>query len=589
MQIKLRPVTPESESADLGEIDPLLERIYRARGVRSRSQLNRQLSALPVPHSLLGLEAALQLLTEALTQQQKIVVVGDFDADGATSCALMLLAMKAMGLKHIDFLVPNRFDYGYGLTPEIVDLAGGLSPDLIVTVDNGISSLDGVQAAREKGIRVLITDHHLPGESLPSANAIVNPNQPGCPFPGKNLAGVGVVFYLLTALRARLRERNWFDSAGIAEPNMAAWLDLVALGTVADVVPLDHINRILVHQGLQRIRTGQCRPGITALIDVAGRNAGRMQATDLGFVVGPRLNAAGRLDDMTMGIDCLLTESPELAREYALQLDELNRDRRQIEQGMQQEGEAMVGRLRLTESDALPWGLCLYESGWHQGVVGLLASRIKEKLHRPVIAFANESADGTGDTLKGSARSIPGFHIRDALDAIAARCPGLITKFGGHAMAAGLSLDLRNYDEFADQFDREVKKQLRDDDLAAVMQTDGELASHQLAIEFAQTLREAGPWGQHFPEPLFCGVFKLVQQRIVGEKHLKMVVVPVELGATVEHAVQSIDAIAFNIDTGIWPDETINMVRLAYKLDINVWRNRESLQLLVEHIEPSAE
>ncbi|MDX2349526.1 MAG: DHH family phosphoesterase, partial [Porticoccus sp.] len=396
-------------------IPPLLQRIYLGRGITSDEQLERTLAKLPRPDSLKGLTEGVGLLEEALKQQQSVLIVGDFDADGATSTTLTLLAMRAMGMQHIDFIVPNRFEFGYGLTPEIVALAQQRHPDLIVTVDNGISSVNGVKAAKEAGIKVLITDHHLPGAVLPEADAILNPNQHGCEFPSKNLAGVGVVFYLLSALRSRLRDTGWFDAEGIAAPNMAEWLDLVALGTVADVVPLDQTNRVLVHQGIQRIRAGKTRPGIQALLDLAGKDRQRLVATDLGFTVGPRLNAAGRLDDMSIGIECLLETDPYLAREYAAQLDELNRDRRVIEADMQREGLAILDKLTLDE-DALPWGLCLFDADWHQGVVGLLASRIKDRIHRPVIAFADASGDAENDEsnreYKGSARSIPGLHIR---------------------------------------------------------------------------------------------------------------------------------------------------------------------------------
>ncbi|MCL4147498.1 UNVERIFIED_CONTAM: hypothetical protein GTU68_039958, partial [Idotea baltica] len=389
MPPKITQRTIDIENSQFSEnISPLLQRIYLGRGISSDEQLDRRLTQLPKPDNLRGLSEGVNLLVEALRQQQSVLIVGDFDADGATSTALTLLAMRAMGIQHIDFIVPNRFEYGYGLTPEIVALAQQKNPDLIITVDNGISSISGVKAAKDAGIKVLITDHHLPGAQLPEADAILNPNQQGCDFPSKNLAGVGVVFYLLSALRAHLRESGWFTENNLSEPNMAEWLDLVALGTVADVVPLDQTNRVLVHQGLQRIRAGKTRPGIQVLLDLAGKDRQRLVATDLGFTVGPRLNAAGRLDDMSIGIECLLETDAYLAREYAVQLDELNRDRRVIEADMQREGLAILDQLTLDESD-LPWGLCLFDENWHQGVVGLLASRIKDRVHRPVIAFAD--------------------------------------------------------------------------------------------------------------------------------------------------------------------------------------------------------
>jgi single-stranded-DNA-specific exonuclease len=562
-------------------ISPLLQRIYLGRGITSDEQLERTLAKLPRPDTLKGLTEGVGLLEEALKQQQSVLIVGDFDADGATSTTLTLLAMRAMGMQHIDYIVPNRFEFGYGLTPEIVALAQQRHPDLIITVDNGISSVNGVKAAKEAGIKVLITDHHLPGAVLPEADAILNPNQHGCEFPSKNLAGVGVVFYLLSALRSRLRETGWFDVQGIAAPNMAEWLDLVALGTVADVVPLDQTNRVLVHQGIQRIRAGKTRPGIQALLDLAGKDRQRLVATDLGFTVGPRLNAAGRLDDMSVGIECLLETDPYLAREYAVQLDELNRDRRVIEADMQREGLAILDQLTLDE-DALPWGLCLFDADWHQGVVGLLASRIKDRIHRPVIAFADAGGDAeNGESnreYKGSARSIPGLHIRDALDAVATAHPELISKFGGHAMAAGLSLDAKHYPAFAEAFDAEVKRQLTPADLEAEIVTDGELIPEELSLETGHLLRESGPWGQHFPEPLFQGEFYIVQQRIVGEKHLKLLL------AADEQKQQLIDAIAFNVDTEVWPNPNADKIHLVYKLDINVWQGRESVQLMVEEI-----
>lgn len=555
------------------EIPPLLQRIYAARGVTSDQQLERSLARLPKPQTLRGLNAAIALLAEALREQQNILIVGDFDADGATSTAVSLLALRGMGFSQVDFIVPNRFEYGYGLTPEIVELAKERNPDLIITVDNGISSIQGVAAANAAGIKVLITDHHLPGKELPQAAAIVNPNQNQCEFPSKNLAGVGVAFYLMSALRSHLRESGWFAEQQLQEPNMADWLDLVALGTVADVVPLDEVNRILVHQGLQRIRAGKTRPGLQALLDLSGRDPQRLVAADLGFALGPRLNAAGRLDDISIGIQCLLEEDAYMAREYALQLDELNRDRRVIEADMQREALVALDDINLDEQQ-LPWGLCLFDANWHQGVVGLLASRIKDRVHRPVIAFADA---GNGEC-KGSARSIKGLHIRDALDAVASRHPELISKFGGHAMAAGLSLPGERYEDFVTAFDAEVRRQLSPADLEAEILTDGTLDITELNIDTAQLLRESGPWGQHFPEPLFEGEFYIVQQRIVGEKHLKLLL------ALDEGKQQLIDAIAFNVDTEQWPNPAAEKVSLVYKLDINLWQGRESVQLMVESV-----
>jgi single-stranded-DNA-specific exonuclease len=556
-------------------VHPLLQRIYCARGVQHGRELQYQLAHLHKP-TFKGLPEAVSLLADAVVAQAKIMIVGDFDADGATSSALAVLALRAMGLPNVDFLVPNRFEYGYGLTPEIVAVAAAQQPDIIITVDNGISSIEGVDAAHELGIAVIVTDHHLPGAQLPNADAIVNPNQPGCEFPSKNLAGVGVIFYVMNALRAELRQIGWFEENGITEPNMANFLDLVALGTVADVVPLDHNNRILVAQGLERIRAGRCRPGIKALLEIAGKQAHKLIASDFGFALGPRLNAAGRLDDMSLGIQCLLCDSENLAREMAAQLDELNRDRKAIETGMQQEALGMLQKTLATDAQDLPWGVCLFDETWHQGVIGILASRIKDKYHRPAIVFADV---GDGE-IKGSARSVQGLHIRDALDAIAARYPHLLQKFGGHAMAAGMSLQRENFVAFAQAFDEEVRRQLTEGDLQAIIVSDGELTLQDLTLQMAAQLRDAGPWGQHFPEPVFDGEFFVLQQRKVGEKHLKMTL------ALDTQGQQLVDAIAFNIDTSIWPNPQIQRVRLAYKLDINEFRGNTNLQLLVDYLEP---
>jgi len=559
-------------------IHPLLQRIYSARGVQHERELQYQLVNLLKPN-FKGMAEAVSLLADAVVAQAKIIIVGDFDADGATSSALAVLALRAMGLSNVDFLVPNRFEYGYGLTPEIVAVAAAQQPDIIITVDNGISSIEGVEAARELGIAVIVTDHHLPGAYLPNADAIVNPNQPGCEFPSKNLAGVGVIFYVMNALRAELRQMGWFEESGITEPNMASFLDLVALGTVADVVPLDYNNRILVAQGLQRIRAGVCRPGIKAMLEVSGKQANKLVASDFGFALGPRLNAAGRLDDMSLGIQCLMCESENLAREMAAQLDELNRDRKAIETGMQQEAMTMLQKTLQADAESLPWGLCLFDETWHQGVIGILASRIKDKYHRPTIVFADV---GDGE-IKGSARSVPGFHIRDALDAVAARHPALLQKFGGHAMAAGMSLTREDFGEFSKAFDDEVRRQLTTDDLQAVVVSDGELAAQDFSLPIATQLREAGPWGQHFPEPVFDGEFFLVQQKLVGEKHLKM---------TLAHDAQGqqlVDAIAFNIDPTRWPNAQAKKVRVAYKLDINEFRGNTTVQMLVDYLELAAQ
>ncbi|TQV78687.1 single-stranded-DNA-specific exonuclease RecJ [Exilibacterium tricleocarpae] len=565
-----------SEADFSAAIPPLLQRVYASRGIKTDAQLQNGLQQLHQPQAFKGLDAAVELLAEAVVEGRKVLIVGDFDADGATSCALAVLALRAMGLEQVDFLVPNRFEYGYGLTPEIVAVAAGLQPAVIVTVDNGISSIEGVAAAQARNIRVVVTDHHLPGPQLPAADAIVNPNQGQCGFPSKHLAGVGVIFYVMSALRAELRRRDWFAERGLAEPNMADYLDLVALGTVADVVPLDDNNRILVYQGIQRIRAGRARTGILAMLAVAGREPRRLVAADLGFVVGPRLNAAGRLDDMSLGIQCLLCDSPGLAREMALELEDLNRDRKAIESGMQREAMQSLQALQVDEAGDLPWGLCLYDATWHQGVIGILAARIKDRFHRPVIAFA----DADAGTIKGSARSIAGLHIRDALDAVAARHPGLLSKFGGHAMAAGMTLEKAHFDRFQAAFDAVVREQLDAADLQAELLSDGALEREDFALELAQQIREAGPWGQHFPQPLFDGEFYLQQQRLVGEKHLKLVV------SLLPEDQLLIDAIAFNVDLDVWPNPAVQRARLAYRLDVNEFRGRRSVQLIVEYLEP---
>ncbi len=555
-------------------LHPVLARVYAARGIAEAAELERSAQGLDDYSRLQGIESAVQRLAAAVERGERILVVGDFDADGATSSALAVRALRSLGARDVDFLVPNRFEFGYGLTPEIVAVAAERAPSLIITVDNGISSVEGVAAATGQGIDVVVTDHHLPGRQLPAAVAIVNPNQPGDAFPSKHLAGVGVIFYVMSALRAALRERGWFEQAGIAPPKLGDLLDLVALGTVADVVPLDRTNRILVAQGLARIRAGRCCAGITALLRCAGRDPAGIVAADLGFAAGPRLNAAGRLTDMRLGIECLLCDEDDAAREYAARLDALNRERRSIEADMQAQALASLERLQLADAPRLPFGVCLYQPDWHQGVIGILASRIKERLHRPVIAFA----DAGDDLIKGSARSVAGLHIRDALDAVAARHPELLHKFGGHAMAAGLSLARADLDAFAAAFDEEVRRHLGEEDLAGVLLSDGELRPEDLSLPLAEALREGGPWGQGFPEPLFDGEFALVQQRIVGERHLKLTLRLGTGGATL------FDAIAFGqADHHPLPPEA--RLRLAYRLDVNAFNGRRSLQLRIEHLQ----
>lgn len=555
------------------DLHPVLARIYAARNVRGTEELDRSLERLHHPALLKGIDTAIGLLATAIKTDKHILIVADFDTDGATSCALAVRALTAMGAKHVSYVVPDRFRFGYGLTPEIVAIAAQRSPDLLITVDNGISSVDGVRAAQAAGMSVLITDHHLPGDTLPEAEAIVNPNQAGDRFPSKNLAGVGVIFYVMLALRAYLREASWFSSSGLAEPNLAKLLDLVALGTVADLVPLDHNNRILVLQGLQRINQGAACTGIQALLHVAGRNTSSITAADLGFFIAPRLNAAGRLEDMSFGIECLLADSKSTALTMAQRLDTLNHERRAIEADMQAQAIEAVKTLSL-ENEVLPKGICLFNPDWHQGIVGLVASRIKDRVHRPVIAFAR----ATDNELKGSARSVPGLHIRDALDAIAARHPDLLRRFGGHAMAAGLTLDPEKLHEFRLAFDEEAARHLSEEDLQGKILSDGELAPEDLSLELASLLRAAGPWGQAFPEPVFDGFFEIVNRRVVGQHHLK-------LALRCRDHNKVINAIAFRqAPDGVVPDWPY--ARAAYKLDINQYRGSRSLQLIIEHLEP---
>jgi single-stranded-DNA-specific exonuclease len=552
------------------DFHPILQRIYSLRGIKHQGELERGLERLLPYHDLLGIQEAVLCLATALQNQEKILIVGDFDADGATSTAVAIRALKSLGAKNVEYLVPNRFTFGYGLTPELVQVAKDFSPSLIVTVDNGIANHAGVDAAKALGIKVLITDHHLAGPTLPAADVIVNPNQPGCTFASKNIAGVGVIFYLMLALRRYLVDHNWFTSNNIAEPNMSKLLDLVALGTVADVVALDQNNRILVHQGLRRIRANQCVPGITALLEVAGRNQSRLIATDLGFAVGPRLNAAGRLEDMALGIECLLTDDLEQAKEMANILNQLNDDRRVIEQDMQGQALAILNKLP-SRQEKLPKGICLFDEQWHQGVIGIVASRIKDRFNRPVIAFA---VSNEGE-LKGSARSIPGLHIRDILAHIATQSPHLIGKFGGHAMAAGLTLPRAVFSDFSQAFDDIVSHYLTDEQLHHYLLSDGELEHHELTLEVAEIIREAGPWGQSFPEPLFDGIFELIEQRLVGNKHLKMVLAKGE---------KMLDAIAFNVDMRSWPNYRCQQVYVVFRLDVNEFRGKRTIQLVVEHL-----
>jgi single-stranded-DNA-specific exonuclease len=563
-------------------VPPLLQRILAARQVLTDADRVLDFQHLHPPQLLKGIDAAVSLLMAQLPTQRRVLIVSDFDADGATSCVLAIRALRAMGFQNVDYIVPNRFEYGYGLTPEIVQLARGKAPDILITVDNGISSIEGVQVARALGMQVIITDHHLPGLELPPAEAIVNPNQPGCGFPSKALAGVGVVFYVMAALRSALRDAGWFAKAGIVEPNLAGLLDLVALGTVADVVTLDRNNRILVNEGLKRIRAGRACAGILALLEIGKRTLPALQAGDLGFAVGPRLNAAGRLDDMALGIECLLADDPVVAMAMARRLDEMNQQRKGIEEDMRDQAVSDLDALDIGGATA-PAGVCIYNPAWHQGVIGILAARIKERLHRPVIAFADAGVDGEGEPqLKGSARSIAGLHIRDVLDTVATRNPGLISRFGGHAMAAGLSLRTRDYPQFCAAFAAEVTALLTEDDLQARILTDGEVRAEELTLNTAQLLRELGPWGQGFPEPSFDGEFEILQQRMLGAKHLKLVLCPPGCRQ------QALDAIAFNVDPALWATCNVARISAVYRLDVNEYRGQRSLQLVLEHLAPSS-
>ena len=552
----------------------LLDRLYRSRHIKNSQELDRTLQSMLNPNQLHGIQHAVSLLVDAYQQQQKIVIVGDFDADGATSTALSVLALRMLGFTDVEYLVPNRFEQGYGLSVPVAEMAMEKGVQLLMTVDNGVSSFEGVAYLKEQGVKVLITDHHLPPEILPNADAIVNPNLQQCDFPSKCLAGVGVAFYLMLALRAKFRELGIFTAE--TQPNFTELLDLVALGTIADVVPLDQNNRILAHQGLMRIRAKRCRPGIIALAEVANREVEKLCSADLGFAIAPRLNAAGRLDNMSVGVELLLAESMQEARAQALDLDSLNQARKEIEQGMKLEALEICRNLTAL-SDELPMGIALFQPDWHQGVLGIVASRIKDQYHRPVIAFAQDQEG----ILKGSARSIEGLHMRDVLERIHSQHSDMILKFGGHAMAAGLSIKESFFPEFQKIFNQTVQDWLNEDQLQGVIWTDGELQANEFSIETAEVIKSGGPWGQAFPEPVFDGEFKIFEQRAIGQNqnHLKMLVEPKNGGPL-------LDAIAFNIDTRYYPDLSIKQAKFAYKLEINEFRGNRNLQLLVDYIEP---
>lgn len=524
-------------------------------------------------HDLKDIQKGVKRLYQALVNQERILFVGDFDADGATSTALGVSALKAFGAKEVEYLVPNRFEYGYGLTPEIVEVSKKWQPDLIITVDNGIASIEGVSVANEAGIDVVITDHHLSADTLPDASAIINPNQPGCAFQSKGIAGVGVIFYVMLALRRHCSEQSYFESNNIPEPNMGSFLDLVTLGTIADVVPLDKNNRILAFQGLMRMRHGKVRPGIKALLKVAKKELAFLKASDLGFNVAPRLNAAGRLDDMSLGIECLLTDAPDKAMQYAKELDELNIKRREIEEEMKTEAFTALKRISLKEQD-MPRGLALYDPSWHQGVIGILAGRLKERHHRPTVVFARVSEG----ELKGSARSIPGINIRDLFDTMAKKNDGLINTFGGHAMAAGLSIPEKHFSAFKKAFEEEAAHLLEAEDCIQTLYTDGPLTEAEMTIETAKIIEEAGPWGQSFPEPLFDNNFEVIEQRLLANKHLKLTL-------SLEEGGGFIDAIAFNINNEEWPNHQCRQIQAVYRLDVNRYRGRERLQLMIEYFQ----
>jgi single-stranded-DNA-specific exonuclease len=551
-----------------------LKRILAGRGVNSANEISGSLKELCPVSKLKNITQAAELITLHIEKQHQILIVGDFDADGATSTALLIRALHAFGYMQVQYLVPNRFEYGYGLSPELVIDAEKLNPDLLITVDNGISSHKGVELAREKGWDVLITDHHLPADTLPEANVIVNPNLQDDEFPSKALAGVGVVFYIVLALKKALQDAGWFTHKQIPPPSLVQLLDLVALGTIADVVSLDRNNRILVEQGLQRIRQGKCTAGIKALFEVAGKSLNRAISTDLGFVCGPRLNAAGRLDDMSIGIECLLTDDPSTARDYAQLLDDYNQERREIEADMKQEALQILEDLQVGQNDNLPPVICLFNPNWHQGVVGILAARIKERFNRPVIVFALASDDEHESEIKGSARSIEGLHIRDLLADVDAHFPGLIKKFGGHAMAAGLSLQKTDFESFEQAVIQMAKRVCNETTFTEQIVSDGELPANEMTLENAETLRYLAPWGQHFPEPLFHGDFIIKQKQILKQKHLRLNLYQHS------HPNQLLSAIAFNTDVENWPDQNEN-VQLLYQFDVNEFRGVKSPQLII--------
>ena len=556
-------------------IHPVLKRVYASRNIKSSKDLDYSLSSLIPFEQLSGINDAVILLQEMLEQKKRMLIIADFDADGATSCALAIRGLTAMGAKDVIYVVPNRFEHGYGLSPEIVDVALDYDPDLIITVDNGISSICGVEYARKNGVKVLITDHHLPAKELPNADVIINPQLANDKFPSKNLAGVGVIFYILLALRAKLKQEYWFENNNIDYPNLANFLDLVALGTIADLVPLDKNNRTMVAHGLKLIKNNKSKPGIYALLNQAGRQLSKLTSSDLSFAVAPRLNAAGRLTDMSLGIECLLTDDEDDAIKIAGKLNRLNIERRKIQDNMQEEALAELEKYLQDTSGEIPYGICIYNKDWHQGVVGILASKIKEKFNRPAIVFAKENEG----VLKGSARSIAGLHIKDVFDEIATLHPELIITFGGHAMAAGLTIKESQYSNFSNIFNKYANQYISSDKLEDECLTDGELSDEDFTVPLAQAIQDAGPWGQSFPEPTFAGQFKILDKRVVGENHLKLKLQSRDNSAT-------LDAIAFNMTDTNWPPETQQIVS-TYRLGINDFQGNTQVQLFLEHIEPS--
>ncbi|MEE3003450.1 MAG: single-stranded-DNA-specific exonuclease RecJ [Pseudomonadota bacterium] len=572
MELKITKRSYDSSLIENNEHQhPILAKVFAARGVNMEAELDRPLSKLLPYKKLKGITTAISVLKDSMLNSEKIVVLGDFDTDGASSTALLLRSLNLFGYTNVDFIIPNRFDHGYGLTPKIAkQIVSTKSPDLVITVDNGISSIEGVDILKDKGIKVVITDHHLYSGELPKADAIVNPNQEGCEFESKNIAGVGVVFYFMAGLRRALHEDGWFEERGCPIPSMKEQLDLVALGTVADVVRLDANNRLLVHHGLEVIRKRKSKIGLSALLSLGRRDQSQILASDLSYCVGPRLNAAGRLNDMSIGVRCLVTENPVEADNIADKLNQLNLERRQIEIDMQEQAEEIIGHINFDVKTTC--GICLHNPSWHQGVIGILASRVKEKYHRPTVIFT----DSDENEIKGSCRSLAKLNIRDLLCEISLENPGVILKFGGHAMAAGLTVAKDKYDIFSHAFNKKISEKLTLDDLNSTIFTDGVLDKQYISLSFAKLIRQCGPWGQGFSEPIFEGEFDVLDQRIVGNNHLKLILSIDDFN--------SVNAIHFNTDLDKWPNESSKKVRLAYKLDINEYRGRQQVQLIVEDI-----